>query len=98
MPNAFFMSTFLVVEFTHASAPSPETISAIVPGVRVVPLVSSSPLFVFTVTADEPNRALHLLGMLGLRDDVKEAYMIRGDAFTLGHRDSGGYDTFAPPQ
>lgn len=92
------MSTFLVIEFTSVSVSSPETISAIMTGVRVVPLVSSAPLFVFTVTADDSNRAFHLLGMLGLRDDVKEAYMIRGDAFTLGHRESGGYDIFAPTQ
>ncbi len=92
------MSTFLVVEFTHVSAPSPETISAIVAGVQAVPLVSNSPLFVFMITSDDHRGAFHLLSRLGQRDDVKQAYLFRGDAFTLGHRESGGYENFPPSQ
>ena len=92
------MSTFLVIEFTHVSAPSSEAISAIVAGVQAVPLVSNSPLFVFIVTSDDHRGAFNLLSRLGPRDDVKQAYLFRGDAFTVGHRGSGGYENFPPPQ
>ncbi len=92
------MSTFLVIEFTRAGTPSESRISSIVAGVRAVALVSNSPLFVFTVTSDNPNHAFHLLSRLGPSDDVKQAYLLRGDAFTLGDRESGGYKAFTPSE